>query len=725
LSKRKICFTANYVHPEFIERAALTTNVSNGSSAHFEDLRMAELTGVMSQIGHLAAYSMELLDGLYRISQETRDRIESVSSRTAKLSQTLDAIEEKNRSEPVKLLVDTTALSSVAHKKEIKVPHIFTRITNADEILAQYNLCVPPPLLTKIDTILGGEQCQTNYSYPRFFFKEWYKSELKRQEKKKEEKKRKKEERKKKREEKKKSENTRRVTKTKSLKKMQSFKTLYKNEVPNGQTIVAKPAPPSKPKPAALMAKPPPPPPHAFRGSRNKGEQGNRSSRRGSAFPVPQSILEEKGYTDMKIIEQDGPKPGAPPLGPPVPKTGPPSRPPPGSGPPPPKPPAGPGKGPPTKPPPTNPPPGKPPPGGPPGSKPPGAPPPGGPPGSKPPGGPPPAPAPGTSPDDDDEDADFVPIEQPNADMEKKAGGGGEGKEQEPELKKEEEEKDVEKEKEEEGGKEEEEKEEKEKEPEIDTEAIINAPMYSKYKMMQTVMLPEGAIRNKMESDKIPVNIIDIFCPNTIFVKPEKKEEEDEEEDMEIDDADRPDGPPEDWEETKDDENGGTYFINRKNWESSWVAPKGWKEYKKKQQEEAAAKRKAMATNTNNLLEGITKGRKLRRISVTPGSRAASDDPRDGVMAGIRSGAVRLKKAAPLPPKQVDPRDQLMATLKKGREELKSKLQHVEIKRYDENERMDDAVAKLLANRAAIAGESDSDSDSDSDLDFDSDDDYP
>ena len=119
--------------------------------------------------------------------------------------------------------------------------------------------------------------------------------------------------------------------------------------------------------------------------------------------------------------------------------------------------------------------------------------------------------------------------------------------------------------------------------PEIDTKAIINAPMYSKYKMMQTVMLPEGAIRNKMESDEIPVNIIDIFCPNTMYVKPEKKDVaeeggEEEEEDMEVAEDDRPDGPPEDWEETTNDESGGTYFINRKNWESSWVAPKGWKE---------------------------------------------------------------------------------------------------------------------------------------------------
>ena len=52
-------------------------------------------------------------------------------------------------------------------------------------------------------------------------------------------------------------------------------------------------------------------------------------------------------------------------------------------------------------------------------------------------------------------------------------------------------------------------------------------------------------------------------------------------------------------------------------------------------------------------------------------------------------------------------------------------LKHVEQVKFDSNERMDDAVAKLLANRAAIAGESDSESDSDSDSGFDSDDDYP
>jgi hypothetical protein len=157
--------------------------------------------------------------------------------------------------------------------------------------------------------------------------------------------------------------------------------------------------------------------------------------------------------------------------------------------------------------------------------------------------------------------------------------------------------------------------------------------------------------------------------------------------------------------------------MNKSTWESSWIPPKGWSEYIKKKKDDAQKAR-------GGLMDALKGGKKLRRISITPGSRAEVD-PREGVMAGIKLGAVSLKKAKPLPPKPVDARDQLMATLKKGKAELKTKLNHVEVKKFNEEEQMDDAVAKLLANRAAIAGDSDSDSDSDSDYDFDSDDDYP
>jgi len=253
----------------------------------------------------------------------------------------------------------------------------------------------------------------------------------------------------------------------------------------------------------------------------------------------------------------------------------------------------------------------------------------------------------------------------------------------------------------------------------------MNQPQYAKYRTMVKVNLPEGAIRNKMEVDKIPEDVIDIFCPNTVFVKPTPKtaSSEDEghttgEEGEELEpEGEAPPGPPEDWEETDDGE-GGIYYINKGTWESSWVPPLGWKLYKAKKEEDAKKAR-------GGLMDALKGGKKLRRISITPGSHAVTSDPRDNVMAGIKQGAVKLKKAAPLPPKPVDARDQLMATLKKGKADLKQGLQHVEVKTFNPEREMDDAVAKLLANRAAIAGESDSDSDSDSDYDFDSDDDYP
>lgn len=96
------------------------------------------------------------------------------------------------------------------------------------------------------------------------------------------------------------------------------------------------------------------------------------------------------------------------------------------------------------------------------------------------------------------------------------------------------------------------------------------------------------------------------------------------------------------------------------------------------------------------------------------------EDPRNDALSQIKIG-ISLKKAKPLPPKPVAVRDQTMMAIKAGAATLK----HVEQNKFDANERMDDAVAKLLANRAAIAGDSDSDSDDDSDMDFDSDDDYP
>lgn len=248
--------------------------------------------------------------------------------------------------------------------------------------------------------------------------------------------------------------------------------------------------------------------------------------------------------------------------------------------------------------------------------------------------------------------------------------------------------------------------------------AIFETPMFAKYQTMKKINMPEAAIRHKMEQDKVKMQLVNLFCPNTVYETSGKDDDEghttQDEESVGGDEDNRPDGDPKDWEETTNEETGDVYYINKISWESSWVPPKGWEEYQEALNQE-------LQEGKADFLNSIMAGKKLRRISVTPGSRVASD-PRNDIMAGIRKGA-QLKKAEPLPPKPVEARDQMIMALKSV--SLKSTLQHVEVSKYDENERMDDAVAKLLANRAAIAGESDSESESESDYDFDSDEDYP
>ena len=166
LSKRKVCFPAAYTHPEFMDRAALESSKPDPT----RHSNMAEMTGALSQISNLAAYTTELLDGLFRIAQETQVRIESAASRTVHLQSSLESLELQP---PASQLVSLSVSSSSVRKLEIKVPQLFTRITNDDSVLAQYYLCAPPPQLHRIDAVIGGEQAARQYSDPRFFFEQW------------------------------------------------------------------------------------------------------------------------------------------------------------------------------------------------------------------------------------------------------------------------------------------------------------------------------------------------------------------------------------------------------------------------------------------------------------------------------------------------------------------------------------------------------------------------
>ena len=170
LIKRRVLSSANYIHPEFLDRAALE------DSSILQDAHQATLTGVLSQVGHLAAYTMELLDGLFRIAQETQNRIEAVTERSVKLNIKLDQLvalsSPKSNSNAKSIVQLDISNSKFSHPHSVKVPNIFTRITNDDPIQSQYLICEPPPALRKFDVLLGGKQCMQQYSYPGVFFQQ-------------------------------------------------------------------------------------------------------------------------------------------------------------------------------------------------------------------------------------------------------------------------------------------------------------------------------------------------------------------------------------------------------------------------------------------------------------------------------------------------------------------------------------------------------------------------
>ena len=172
LIKRKVLASSNYIHPEFLDRAALeSTSSQKQQNSILQDANFGELTGVLSQVGHLAAYTMELLDGLFRIAQETQSRIEKVTERTVQIQLKFDQLEQletKKRNANAKktnnddynssLVNFNTDKSKFSHAQLVKVPNIFTRITNDDPIQAQYLVCEPPPALRRFDALLGGKQ---------------------------------------------------------------------------------------------------------------------------------------------------------------------------------------------------------------------------------------------------------------------------------------------------------------------------------------------------------------------------------------------------------------------------------------------------------------------------------------------------------------------------------------------------------------------------------------
>ena len=154
-----------------------------------QDHNMSKLLGSMNQLAYLSSFALEIFQNLAVLSEDLSERIKLSSVRTTVLFDSLRAVDREVSSiDDDSHIAAVPGLSAYLQSREMITPQLFNKSTNYNSITAQYRICRPPPQLWRIE-VFTHEDCFRNYSNPGFFFQEWIRTEIIRQQIKKEEKK--------------------------------------------------------------------------------------------------------------------------------------------------------------------------------------------------------------------------------------------------------------------------------------------------------------------------------------------------------------------------------------------------------------------------------------------------------------------------------------------------------------------------------------------------------
>ncbi|CAM9354378.1 unnamed protein product [Scytosiphon promiscuus] len=183
-----------------------------------EDVNMASMVGTLAQLGALATYAQDMFDGLFQTADGLASQISAASDRCSRL---LKALPEGER-RTAEAIGNGTGIDDNAAVEAIKADRqhaaqmeseaaakVFLPEAMPRWLVERYHSpeVARVPELYLIDAVLSSDEkrllakdgldsCALRYSNPQFFYQEWYRLELERQEKSVREKKQKKEERK-------------------------------------------------------------------------------------------------------------------------------------------------------------------------------------------------------------------------------------------------------------------------------------------------------------------------------------------------------------------------------------------------------------------------------------------------------------------------------------------------------------------------------------------------
>ncbi|CAM9447664.1 unnamed protein product [Discosporangium mesarthrocarpum] len=175
------------------------------NSKVLEDVNMASMVGTLAQLGVLATYAHDVFDGLFQTADSLANRVTAATERCSRLIKALPDAEHRTM-EAIGSgagIDDNAAVEAIkaerqhTNKEEAEVAQKLFLPESMPPCLVERYHCeevAPLPSLHLIDPVISSEEtrhlqeegldsCTLRYSNPQFFYQEWARLEMERQEK--------------------------------------------------------------------------------------------------------------------------------------------------------------------------------------------------------------------------------------------------------------------------------------------------------------------------------------------------------------------------------------------------------------------------------------------------------------------------------------------------------------------------------------------------------------
>lgn len=174
LPKRIIIHNADLSKPDQL--------LENESPIDLPTTNFSRLLGTMKKLTMLSAVATETFTNLSVLLEDINERTSIVANRTDSASKKLVEVEKGLRRLDLQPENNVISYSQKYFKKrQVTIPPLFIKSSNYSAIKAQYKICKEPPQLWRLENIVGDDLFQF-FSFPGYFFQEWLRAELFKQE---------------------------------------------------------------------------------------------------------------------------------------------------------------------------------------------------------------------------------------------------------------------------------------------------------------------------------------------------------------------------------------------------------------------------------------------------------------------------------------------------------------------------------------------------------------